>query len=96
MLPELQGAFGPQLTLPCGFVDLNLDSVEFSALPSGLHLVDQDVMYVVAVLLMLFTLLTPPSATSQKMDCQVFAFSAGVKQRSMDTEDSDSPPLAYF
>jgi len=25
--------------------DLNLDNVEFSALPSGLHLVDQDVVY---------------------------------------------------
>ncbi|KAG8740951.1 hypothetical protein FRC10_003521 [Ceratobasidium sp. 414] len=31
--------------------DVNLDGVEFSSLPSGLHLVDQDVMFVVDVML---------------------------------------------
>ena len=29
--------------------DLELDGIEFSALPSGLHLVDQDVVYVSCV-----------------------------------------------
>ena len=30
--------------------DLNLDNVEFSALPSGLHLVDQDIVYELLIL----------------------------------------------
>lgn len=33
------------LTLLTGHADLNLDNLEFSALPSGLHLVEQDVVY---------------------------------------------------
>ena len=36
---------GSQFALKC-LVDLQLDGVEFSTLPSGLHLVDRDVVYV--------------------------------------------------
>lgn len=36
----------PEFALKCIAVDLQLDGVEFSTLPSGLHLVDRDVVYV--------------------------------------------------
>ena len=78
-------------TLKC-LVDLQLDGVEFSTLPSGLHLVDRDVVYV-----RLFWPLYPlysrksPSAISQKtVTLASVSFAAGALL-STDNVDSDFP-----
>ena len=71
--------------------DLSLDQVEFSALPSGLHLVEQDVVCVskkaCSTIPDLFTSFLD---TSPKMINKAFVSSVVAKQRNTAIEGSDS------
>jgi hypothetical protein len=74
--------------------DLNLDQVEFSALPSGLHLVEQDVVCVLKKACNPW-LTIPDSLTSfldtlPKMINKAFASSVAAKQLNTANEGSDS------
>ena len=74
--------------------DLNLDQVEFSALPSGLHLVEQDVVCVskkaCGPWLKISESLTSFLDTSPKTINKAFASSVAAKQQNMAIGDSDS------
>jgi hypothetical protein len=70
-------------------LDLNLDQVEFSALPSGLHLVEQDVVCVSKAKLIPNSL-TSFLDTSPKMINKAFASSVAAKQLNTAIEGSDS------
>ena len=73
--------------------DLSLDQVEFSVLPSGLHLVEQDVVCVYkkrGFLVTIPDLLTSFLDTSPKMINKAFASSVAAKQLNTAIEGSDS------
>lgn len=91
-----QGRSIPELALTC-ILDLQLDGVEFSTLPSGLHLVDRDIVYVqfLGPCYPLYSQSTP-SVTSQKTVTLVFVFFAVGALRSTDSVDSDFLPLASY
>jgi hypothetical protein len=80
--------------------DVQLDGVEFSALPSGLHLVERDVVYVRPNTLLttrrsrLFRKRLPPphTATSQKTPSAGFVSSTGARPPSKANAASASPP----
>jgi len=76
-------------------LDLSLDHLEFSALPSGLHLVEQDV---VCVLSWCFSscVLKFPTGILQKTANMVSAYSKDEKRQKRATEASDLAPLVFF
>ena len=75
-------------------LDLSLDHLEFSALPSGLHLVEQDV---VCVLSWRFSrVLKFPTGILQKTANMVSAYSKDEKRQKKATEASDSAPSVFF
>jgi len=76
-------------------LDLSLDHLEFSALPSGLHLVEQDV---VCVLSWCFSscVLKFPTGILQKTANMVSAYSNDEKRQKKATEASDLAPSVFF
>jgi len=74
--------------------DLQLDGVEFSSLPSGLHPVEQDIMYVSVLHLAVHPSYLSGPGTSRRTACAGCASLAAARLPSTVSAASTSPPSA--
>lgn len=81
--------------VPKYHADLQLDGVEFSTLPSGLHLVDRDVVYVLLLSPISYSQ-TSLAVTLQKTVTQAFVFFVVGARRNTVNVVSDFPLWAYY
>lgn len=87
----------PGLVLIRLCADLQLDGVEFSTLPSGLHLVDRDVVYVFLLgPLTLVVIHRSHTATSRKIHMRVSASFVVVVRRNTASVGSGSLLSVYY